>query len=104
MNGSSNGAFTFRLYIAGDAVNSTHALANLQALCRAHLAGRHSIEIVDVFNEPDRAQSDGIFMTPTLIKLTPLPGRKVVGTLSDTATLMQALELLEVDASPPARP
>ena len=89
-------AFSFRLYIAGEAVNSAQALANLQALCRGHLAGRHCIEVVDVFCEPERALADGIFMTPTLLRLAPLPLRKIVGTLSDTATLMQALDLPEL--------
>lgn len=90
-------AYSFRLYIAGEAVNSGHALANLQALCRSHLVGRHSIEVVDVFREPERALAAGIFMTPTLLRLEPRPLRKIVGTLSDTATLMQALELPGVD-------
>lgn len=87
--------FRFRLYIAGEAVNSANALTNLQALCRGHLAGRHSIEVVDVFREPGRALADGIFMTPTLLRLAPSPRRTIVGTLSDTATLVQALELPE---------
>ena len=67
----------FRLYIAGEAVNSTRALANLQALCREHLAGHHSIEVVDVFREPGRALADAIFMTPTLLRLAPAPLRKI---------------------------
>lgn len=91
--------FRFRLYVAGHAVNSAHALANLQALCRAHLAGRHSIEVVDVLREPDRARADAIFMTPTLLKLAPAPRRRIVGTLSDTTTVMQALDLPQVGAS-----
>ncbi len=95
---TSRDAVHFRLYIAGDALNSATALANLQALCRSHLAGRHSIEVVDVFCEPDRALADGIFMTPTLLRLAPAPHRKIVGTLSDTTTLMQALNLPEVGA------
>lgn len=90
-------AHSFRLYIAGDAMNSAHALANLQALCRGHLAGRHSIEVVDVFRVPERALVDKIFMTPTLLRVAPSPLRRIVGTLSDTATLMQALELPERD-------
>ena len=89
-------AFSFRLYVAGEALNSAHARANLQALCRGHLAGRHSVEVVDVLREPERALADGIFMTPTLLRLAPSPMRKIVGTLSDTATLLQALDLPEV--------
>ncbi|MDO8770955.1 MAG: circadian clock KaiB family protein [Burkholderiaceae bacterium] len=85
--------FKFRLYVAGDALNSAQALANLGALCRAHLAGRHEIEVVDVFREPKRALVDGIFMTPTLVRLAPSPVRKIVGTLSQTQPVLQALGL-----------
>ena len=86
-------AFKFRLYIAGDTQNSAQAIANLGALCREHLPGRHEIEIVDVFREPKRALSDCIFMTPTLIKLMPSPSRKIIGTISRTPSVLQALGL-----------
>lgn len=91
--------YSFRLYIAGEAVNSAQALANLHALCREHLAGRCSIDIVDVFREPERALADGIFMTPTLLRLAPQPLRKIVGTLGDAQALMQVLDLPAPDGS-----
>jgi circadian clock protein KaiB len=86
--------YKFRLYVAGDAPNSVQAVANLTALCRAYLANRHDIEVVNVFREPKRALADGILMTPTLVKLAPRPApQRIVGTLSQTAPLMQALGL-----------
>jgi circadian clock protein KaiB len=85
--------FKFRIYVAGDALNSTQALSNLAALCRAHLPDRHQIEVVDVFKDPQRALADGIFMTPTLIKLAPSPVRRIVGTLSQIQTVLLALGL-----------
>ena len=48
---------------------------------------------MDVFREPKRALADGIFMTPTLVKLAPPPVRRIVGTLSQTQTVLQALGL-----------
>lgn len=84
--------FRFRLYIAGDTQNSVQARGNLSGICRDHLPGRHEIEIVDVLKEPKRALADGIFMTPTLIKLGPAP-TKLVGTLSQTETVLLALGL-----------
>jgi len=85
--------FKFRLYIAGDAPNSVQARANLSALCRTHLPDRHEIEIVDVFRHPRRALQDGIFMTPTLVRIAPLPPVKIVGTLSHAGTVLDALGL-----------
>ena len=85
--------FNFRLYVAGGAQNSAQAVANLTALCRAHLADRHTIEVVDVYRDPQRALADSIFMTPTLVKLAPLPMQRIVGTLSDTQAVVHALGL-----------
>ena len=84
--------FKFLLYVAGGTQNSASAVANLTTLCRTYLPERHNIEIVDVFREPMRALADGILMTPTLIKLSPSPARRIVGTLSDTQSALMALE------------
>ena len=85
--------FKFRLYVAGDAQNSMQAVGNLTALCRAHLEGRHLIEVVDVFRQPQRALADGILMTPTLLKLGPSPVRRIIGNLSQPHTVLRALGL-----------
>jgi circadian clock protein KaiB len=88
----------FRLYIAGDTPNSALARVNLGALCRKYLVGRYKIQVVDVFKDPNRAMLDGVFMTPTLIKLAPSPVRMIVGTLSGSTATMEALGLSADDA------
>jgi circadian clock protein KaiB len=85
--------FKFRLYVAADTINSNQALSNLHLLCQAHLADRHEIEVVDVFREPQRAQAEGIRMTPTLLKLSPPPVRRIIGTLSQTQQVLETLGL-----------
>jgi circadian clock protein KaiB len=90
--------FKFQLYVAGDTQNSALAIANLTVLCRNHLPDRHEIEIVDVFREPKRALAEGIFMTPTLVKLTPAPVKKIVGTLNQLQTVLQTLGLESIVA------
>ncbi len=82
-----------RLYVADGAQNSALARANLSALCKAHLPVAPELEVVDVLRRPERALADAIFMTPTLVKLWPLPVRRIVGTLSQTETVLQALGL-----------
>jgi circadian clock protein KaiB len=90
--------FKFKLYVATDTQNSAQAVANLKSLCRIHLAGRHEIEVVDVFREPQMALNEGIRMTPTLVKLAPGPVRRIVGTLSKTQLVLETLGL-ENDAA-----
>ena len=91
-----NSVVRLLLYVADDTQNSVVAVDNLTAICEAHLPGRHQIEVVDVFKQPDRALADHVFMTPTLIRLAPLPVRRIVGTLSQQEKVLQALGLAPV--------
>ena len=85
--------YKFRLFVADDTQNSALALANLRAICRTHLAGRHEIEIVSVYREPRRALAADIRMTPTLVILSPGPSRQIVGNLAHTERVLQMLNL-----------
>jgi circadian clock protein KaiB len=80
-----------RLYIAGHAPNSVRAIANCRAICDQHFAAGHELEIVDLLTHPARALADGIIVTPTLLKLQPLPVQRVIGSLSDTHQVLVAL-------------
>jgi circadian clock protein KaiB len=83
--------YKFRLYTADGTQNSAQALANLTALCQSRLPGRYEIEVVDVFRDPERARADGIRMTPTLIKVSPAPTCRIIGSLSQTHNVLVAL-------------
>jgi circadian clock protein KaiB len=85
--------YKFRLYVAGNSQNSTQAKANLKAFCSEHLPDCHQIEIVDVLVEPKRALADGVLLTPTLLKVSPDPIRKIIGTLTQHLPLLAALGL-----------
>ena len=90
---TANSLYKFRLFVAGDTPNSAQAIGNLTALCVRHLPGRHHIDVVDVFKEPAQALSEGIYMTPTLVRLAPGELLKIVGTLSSSQTVLLALGL-----------
>ena len=89
----SNGAYVFRLYIAGGAPNSVRALANLYALCHKHFPESHRIEVIDVLQEPLRALSEAILVTPTVVKVSPAPEQQIIGNLSEEEEVLRALGL-----------
>ena len=89
------GVTLFRLYVADDTVASMQALSNLNAICMSYLAGEYEVELVDILHEPLRALSDGIIVTPTLVRVSPLPSRQIVGDLHDTEAVLQTLGLPE---------
>lgn len=80
-----------RLYISGNAPNSVRAIANVKTICAAHFGSRHDLEIVDLLVQPLRAMVDGIIVTPTLVRLLPLPMQRIVGNLNDTTKVLLAL-------------
>lgn len=84
-----------RLYVADDTISSLQAKANLKAICREHLPDTTAIEIVDILIDPIRCLNEGVLVTPTLVKLSPPPLRKVVGNLSDTNAVLYALGMGE---------
>jgi circadian clock protein KaiB len=86
-----------RLYIAGGAPNSLQAIANLEAICQEYLQGGHKLEVVDVLENPSRAMAEGVLVTPSLAKLSPLPAASVIGNLSDKAKVLLALGLVPKD-------
>jgi circadian clock protein KaiB len=82
-----------RLYTAGQSPKSIAALANLKRVCEEHLAGRYSIEVVDLLKNPRLAKDHEIIAIPTLVRKLPEPLRKLVGDLSDTERTLVGLQL-----------
>jgi circadian clock protein KaiB len=82
-----------RLYVTGRTPNGMRALENLQRFCDEHLAGRYTIEVVDLHENPRLAADDQILAVPTLVRRLPAPIRKLVGDLSDTEQLLVGLQL-----------
>jgi circadian clock protein KaiB len=87
----SDEAMSVVLYIAGDSPNSATARANLRAVITRHPERQVNLKIVDVLKDPERALRDRVLVTPTMIKATPPPERRVVGNLSNEAALLAAL-------------
>ena len=82
-----------RLYVAGRLPCSVEAEANLGLLCAEQNGDRPTVDIVDVLLEPERALSDGIIVTPTLVRLAPLPAVQILGALSNLGLVRAALGL-----------
>jgi circadian clock protein KaiB len=82
-----------RLYIVGGAPNSVQAIANLEAICQEYLKDNYKLEVVDILEQPRRALTEGVLVTPSLTKLSPRPAANVVGNLSDKNKVVLALGL-----------
>lgn len=83
----------FRLYIAGQTPRCLIAINNIKKICQTHLQENYNLEIIDLLEKPELAREHQIFAIPTLIRLTPLPTRKVVGDLSDAEKTLSHLQI-----------
>ena len=85
--------YILKLYITGQTVNSEKAIKNLKAVLDTQLKGLYSLEVIDVLKHPQLAEEDKILATPTVMKVSPPPARKIIGDLSDKEKVLSGLGL-----------
>ncbi|MFX7140588.1 circadian clock KaiB family protein, partial [Acinetobacter baumannii] len=71
----------------------TAAVISVRSLCERHLHGRYDLEIIDLYQQPERARTDQIVALPTLLREAPLPLLRLVGDMTDERRVLQALGL-----------
>ena len=89
--------YRLRLFITGRTSHSVRALENLQKICDIDLKGHYELEVIDVLEDPERADMDKILATPTLVRRLPEPMRKVIGDLSDRDKVLMGLDIFNSD-------
>jgi len=92
-NREDKSTWNLRLYVAGETTRSAAALSNLQAICEQHLAGKYTIEVIDLLKNPHLASGDQILAIPTLVRKLPPPVKKIIGDLSKTERVLVGLDL-----------
>ena len=70
-----------RLYISGSGQRATKAIAQAQRVCQ--LVPDSELEVIDITESPQAAEDNHVLTTPTLMRLDPLPERRVVGDMKD---------------------
>jgi circadian clock protein KaiB len=89
--------YVLRLYVSGASLRSLDAIRNIRHLCDARIPHRYELEVVDIYQQADRAARDQVVATPMLVKRLPLPPRRVIGTLANTGQLLHILGLTTPD-------
>lgn len=91
--GAAPGMYELVLFVAGSAPRSLRAVKVVRALCDEYLAGRHALEIVDIYQQPLVAEEAGVLAVPMLVKKQPPPVRKFIGDLTNLETVLLGLNL-----------
>ena len=80
-----------KLYVSGMSGKSMQAIENITHFCDEHLHDAFDLEIIDIYKDPGIAEEQQIVFTPSLIKLTPLPKKIMVGNFSNTDKIKLSL-------------
>jgi circadian clock protein KaiB len=51
------------------------------------------LEVIDIYQHPEHVKAEQIVVTPTLVKQSPLPVRKLIGDLSDKERVLVGLDI-----------
>jgi len=71
------------LYVTGRTSRAERAIANLHHVAQSQVLSPCQVSVIDVLEQPELAEQNKIIATPTLIKSSPAPARRIVGDLSD---------------------
>ena len=85
--------YVLRLFVTGQTPRSVLAIENMRRICAEHLSGRYSLEVIDIYQHPEVCQKQQIIAAPTVIKVLPLPLRRIIGDLSNTEKVLAGLDL-----------
>ena len=86
--------YVLKLYVTGKTPRSTQAVENLRAICDEYLEGRYDLEVIDIYQQPALLAGEQIIAAPTLVKMLPLPTRRLVGDMSNRRRVLVGLDLL----------
>jgi circadian clock protein KaiB len=86
-------AYRLRLFVAGSNPRSRRAIENLKQICDEHLSGKVDLEVIDIYQQPGFAEKYQVVAAPTLVKLLPLPVRRIIGDLSEKERVLRGLEV-----------
>lgn len=86
--------YLLKLFVTGKTPRADLAIKNIKRICDEELSGQYQLEIIDVLENPEAAETEKILATPTLIKELPPPLRRVIGDLTDKERVLFGLAVL----------
>jgi circadian clock protein KaiB len=83
--------YVLRLFVAGYTTITHRILQNLHHLLETSLEAPYTLEVIDIYKQPEQAEADQITVTPTLLRVSPLPMRRLAGDLGDADRILRLL-------------
>lgn len=83
--------YVLRLFVSQNSEATEQTLKSLHELLENSIRHPYTLKVIDVFKHPDLAEANQVSATPTLVRIWPLPVRRLVGDLSDVDRVLRIL-------------
>ncbi len=83
--------YLIELYVTKNSTSSIRAIKNLQSIKEQFLKGKTKIDIIDIYENPEKSIRNGIVSVPTLIRIKPIPEIRIIGDLSNEQETIKLL-------------
>ncbi len=84
--------YVLRLYVAGMTARSMNAISSLKELCEEQFPDRYDLEIINLLEHPELAETQEIIASPTLVKELPQPEQRLVGDMTNPERVLSVLK------------
>lgn len=95
INNSENDVNTYEyileLYVTKNSSSSIRAIKNIQLIKKQYLKEKTKIEVIDIYENPEKLFENAIVSIPTLIRKKPLPEIRIIGDLSNEQEVIKLL-------------
>jgi len=85
--------YTFKLYVVGKTPRSMRAIEALKRHLEADFKDMYSLDVIDLLRDPGAGDKDMVLATPTAIRVSPPPERRILGDFTDKERVFSGLGL-----------
>ncbi len=83
--------YILRLFISSNNPSAERALSNIHQLLEIGLISPYTLKVIDLAKHPEQAEIHWVATTPTLIRVSPKPIRRIVGQLDDIQRVLNII-------------
>ncbi len=91
------GRYVLRLFVSCRHTSTEAALRNLHRALERSMLQPYTLQVIDISKYPEQAEFDQVTATPTLLRVHPLPHRRLVGDLENEDQLLHLLAEVDLD-------
>lgn len=88
------GGYILHLFISSENPRSEKTLGNIHQLLEQGLTSPYTLKVIDISKNPEQAEINQVLVTPTLVRVTPKPVKRIVGQLDDIQRILHIISSL----------